>query len=59
MPDINKFPKQFEKYSWATKPKLLHSTFDCGFRAIGATVDLVVPASFFVLSRESGLSQLG
>jgi hypothetical protein len=30
-------------------PMLLHSTFDCGFRAIGATVDLVVPASFFVL----------
>src|SRR5882757_3038223 len=29
--------------------KLLHSTFDCGFRTIGTTVDLVVPASLFVL----------
>ena len=29
--------------------KLLHSTFDCGVGAIGATVDLAVPASFFVL----------
>ena len=29
--------------------RLLHSTFDRGFWAIGATVDLVVPASFFVL----------
>src|SRR5882757_1099338 len=29
--------------------KLLHSTLDRGFRAIGATIDLVVPASLFVL----------